>query len=213
MNNDNNKKADIFKKPVVQSASIMVVVFGLLGGFMYLLSIRNVVEIENSVIDAPISNVSPTTPGILNAIYVKDGDIVEVNNPIALVGSENIFAKEAGIITNAPKVVGSYYAPNQKIASIIANKKMRIIGSIEETKGLAKIKKGQKVKFTVDAFDGKKYEAVVDGVSEASADTGIIFSISDKRPVKKFNVYMNFDISKYPELKTGMSAKTFVYTK
>lgn len=213
MDKENNVKADIFKKPFVQSIVYMIVIFGTLFGFMYYESVKGIVEIENSMIDAPISNVSASTPGILNAIYVADGDNVEVNSLIALVGSENVYAKEGGVVTNAPKVVGSYYSPSQKIASIVVNKKMRIIGSIEETKGLSKIKKGQKVKFTVDAFDGREYEAVVDEVSEASVDTGIIFSISDKRPVKKFNVYMNFDVSKYPELKTGMSAKSFVYTK
>jgi len=41
----------------------------------------------------------------------------------------------------------------------------------------------------------------------------VIFSISDKRPVKKFDVKLRFNVEAYPELKSGMSAKMTVYIK
>jgi hypothetical protein len=39
----------------------------------------------------------------------------------------------------------------------------------------------------------------------------IVFSISDKREEKEFEVKATFDADAYPELKNGMSAKMWVY--
>ena len=207
------QKSHILKRPWMHSLIAFVVIFGVLATFLFWQTASKTISIENSYLDAPIANISPSTPGILNAIYVKEGDRVEANSPIALVGSETMYAKEGGIVSSAPKVVGAYFSPSQKVISIIVDQKMRVVGSIEETKGLDKIASGQRVLFTVDTFPNNEYEGVVDEVSPASNETGIAFSISDKRPMKKFNVYVNFDVSKYPELKTGMSAKLEVYVK
>jgi multidrug resistance efflux pump len=206
-------KKDILKKPWLQSVVAIVVIFGALGGFLYWHSSHNTVAIDNSLLDAPIADISPSAPGQLNALYVKEGDRVAANAPLALVGSETLFSKEAGIVTGDPQGIGSYFAPGQKVLSVIVDSKMRVVGSIDETKGLAKLKEGQHATFTVDAFPGKSYEGTVDEISPASSDSGIAFSISDKRPVKKFDVYVRFDTSKYPELKTGMSAKIRVHLK
>jgi multidrug resistance efflux pump len=207
------KKPGMFSKPWAQSVLALVLVFGALGGFLYWQTTKNEVYIENSYLDAPIVSVSATSPGVLNEIYVKEGDKVIANQAVALVGSEIIYAKEGGTVSSAPKVSGGYYAPGQNIASIVVAEKMRVVGSLEENKGLDRIAAGQRVTFLVDAFPGKTYEGTVDEVSPVSADTGVIFSISDKRPTKKFSVYVNLNSDAYPELKSGMSAKIYVDTR
>ncbi|MES2225645.1 MAG: HlyD family efflux transporter periplasmic adaptor subunit [Patescibacteria group bacterium] len=213
MNTEQKEKTGVFKKPWVQSLIAVVVIFGALGGFLYWQSAANTIAIDDSYLDAPIANIAPSAPGALNQLFVKEGDRIAASSPVAVVGSETLYAKEGGIIASAPNVVGSYFAPGQTVVSVIADQKMRVIGSIDETKGLSRIAPGQKVTFTVDAFSGKTYQGVVDEVSPASSDTGIAFSISDKRPVKKFDVYMRFDASAYPELKSGMSAKARIHLK
>lgn len=211
-NNIENKKTNFFSRPWVQSVISIFIIFGLLITFIYWQYSKNSVFIENSYLEAPMSNISSTVSGVLNTIYVKDGDHVTVNQAIALIGSETIYAKEEGLISGAPRVVGGYYTPGQTIVTIIVNSKIRVIGSVDETKGLKKIISGQHATFTVDTFEGKTYEGIVDEVSPASNDTGVIFSISDKRPIKKFNVYVNFNTSIYKELKSGMSAKITINT-
>ncbi len=211
-NTTENKKEKLFLKSWVQSVTSITIIFGTLIGFIYFEYSKNTVFIENSYLDAPLSNVNSTSAGVLNAIYVKDGDNVSINQNIVLIGSELVHAKEEGVISNPPHVIGGYYNVGQTVTTIVVNNKMRVIGSVEETKGLKKISSGQKVMFTVDAFPGKKYEGVVDEISAISSDNGITFSISDKRPIKKFNVYVDFDHTQYPELKSGMSAKMTIYT-
>ena len=213
MEKNTEKKDNIFKKPWVQSIIYFVVIFGALGGFLFWQTGRGTILIENSYLDAPIINLSPTLPGTLNALYVKEGDKVEANSQVALVGSQIISTKEAGIVSSAPMVLGSYFSPGQVVVSIVNNQEMKVMGQIEETKGLDSISVGQRATFSVDAFSGKTYDGVVDNISPVSDDNGVVFSISDKRPVKKFDIKVRFNVADYPELKSGMSAKITVYTK
>jgi len=95
--------------------------------------------------------------------------------------------------------------------SIIDPTQLRVIGTIEENKGLDKISIGQIVGFTVDAFGSKKYTGIVDEISPTSHNSGVVFTISDKRETKLFDIKVRFNPDKYPELKNGMSAKITIY--
>ncbi len=210
---NNNTKQNIFKKPWLRSLISLVVIFGLLLAFLFWQKTKDTVFIENSYLEAPIINLTPSEPGTLNALYVKEGDRIPANSQVALVGSQIIYGKVGGIVSFAPVVLGSYFLPGQTVVSVINQEEMKVIGQIEETKGLSRLKAGQQATFTVDAFPGKSYEGIVDQISPVSSDNGVVFSISDKRPVKKFDVKVRFDVIAYPELKSGMSAKVTVYTK
>ena len=144
---------------------------------------------------------------------MKEGDVVPPNSQVALVGSQIISAQDGGIVASAPDVLGAYFTPGQTVVSIVNNQQMKVVGQVAETKGLKDIAVGQRATFTVDAFPGKTYEGIVDQISPVSDDNGIIFSISDTRPVENFDVSVRFNISDYPELKSGMSAKITIHTK
>lgn len=207
MQEHDKEKKNIFRRPEFQSLIAAFLIFGLLAGFLIYVYSKNYVSIEDSHIEAPIVNLSPAVSGILNAVYVKEGDSVSPGTEVARIGSESLISREGGIVSVAPKATGNFYAPGQTAVSIIVESRMRAVGTIEETKGLSLLKAGQAVVFTVDAFPGNEYIGKVDSVSPTSVDNSVTFSISDKRPIKKFNVYVAFDRSKYPELRNGMSAK------
>ena len=78
------------KKPWVLSAVSFIVIFGLLGIFLYWQESSNTVFIENSNLEAPIINLAPSSAGTLNALYVKEGDVIPANAQVALVGSQII---------------------------------------------------------------------------------------------------------------------------
>ena len=210
---NNTQKENIFKKPWVQSLASFVVIFGLLVVFLFWQTAKNTVFIENSNLVAPIINLAPSSPGVLNALYVKEGDKVGENQQVALVGSQILSTKNGGIVSNAPVLLGSYFSPGQTVVSVVNVGEMKVVGQIEETKGLNKIIVGQRATFSVDAFPGKTYEGVVDEVGAVSDNAGVLFNISDQRPIEKFDVKVRFNSTNYPELKSGMSAKITVYTK
>ena len=88
---------------------------------------------------------------------------------------------------------------------------MRIVGRLEEDKGLKDVKVGQRVVFEVDAFGTKQYEGIIDEVSPTSRASDVVFNISDQRQENEFNVKARFNLSQDPELKNGMSAKMWIY--
>lgn len=206
------EKVSLLKRPVVQSIIGIVIVFVLLGGFIFWQSTRNTISIEDSYVQAPIINLSPDTAGTLNALYVSEGQTVAANTPIALVGTDIVDSKESGLIITTQNTVGQFFAPGQTIVSMIHPEDLEVVGTIDENKGLDEIHPGQKATFTVDAFGSKKYVGVVDSVGSTADDTGVLFSISDKRPTETFDVKVKYDVAAYPELKNGMSAKITVYT-
>ncbi len=213
MEEKNEKKGGIFSKSVIQSIAGMVAVFLLLGGFLFWQANAGTVFIENSEINVPMINLSGNVAGTLNALYVKEGDVIAANTPVALVGTEIVASKQSGIVVSTSNNIGTFFAPGNPIVSMVHPEDMRVVGALEETKGLEMIKPGQQATFTVDTFGNKTYVGVVESVSQTSDDTGVTFSISDKRPVKKFDVKVRFNVADYPELKDGMSAKITVYTK
>lgn len=213
MNNEQNTKESIFKKPLIQSIIGIVVVFLFLGGFLFWQANHGTLFIENSYINAPIINLSASTAGTLNALYVKEGETVLANTPVALVGTNIIVSKQSGIIISTANNIGTFFNAGGTVVSMIHREDMRVVGSVDENKGLDEIKLGQKVSFTVDTFGSKVYVGIVDSISQTADDTGVVFSISDKRPIKKFDVKIRFDVAQYPELKNGMSAKITVYLK
>jgi multidrug resistance efflux pump len=88
---------------------------------------------------------------------------------------------------------------------------LRVVGQVDENKGLADVHVGAPVRFTVDAFGAKEYLGVVDEVSPTAHAGDVVFNISDQRQVQTFDVKVRFDTAAYPELKNGMSAKIWIY--
>lgn len=209
----NTTKETILQKPLTQSIIGIALIFLALGGFIFWQSNYGTLLIENATVSTSIINLSANTSGTLSALYVNEGDKIEANTPIALIGTNIVTSKQNGIVVGVVKSIGKFFAPGETVVSMIHPEDLRIVGALDENKGLEKVKVGQKVTFTVDAFSSKTYVGVVDTISQTADSTGVVFSISDKRPTNKFDVKVRFNVAEYPELKNGMSAKITVYVK
>jgi multidrug resistance efflux pump len=200
---------------IVGSIIGIVVLVGVLGG-AYLYVSSKTVYIDTSDVTAPIIDLSPENSGVLQAVFVKVGDTVMANQAVAQVGNEIVEAKTAGEIISVDQNIGEYenaVTGQAVVATMIDPTQLRVVGHLDENKGLANIKVGDTATFTVDAFGGKKYQGIVDEVAPSSEQESVVFNISDERPTNQFDVYVRFDPSQYPELKNGMSARIWVYTK
>jgi multidrug resistance efflux pump len=206
-------KKSIVSKPWFKSLVGIIIIILALFAFIYWRTVAGKVIIENSSIEAPIINLSSSTPGILSDIYVNVGDIISDNTPIAKVGNEIIVSKVKGIIVSVNHQEGQFFGAGSPVVSMINTKEERVLGKIDEDKGLVDIKVGQPATFTVDAFGNKKFNGVVSEISPMSNESGVIFNISDKREIKKFDVKVSFDENEYPMLRQGMSAKITVFVR
>jgi multidrug resistance efflux pump len=210
---EENNKQSIFSKPWVQSLVGIIVIAVALGGLIVWKSLSSHVSIENSQILAPTIAIGPQAEGILQEVDVQPGDSVTAGETVARVGSEILTAQVDGTVIATQDTPGEVIMPGTPVVSMIDPTQLRVVGTIEEDKGLADIKVGQPVTFTVDAFGNEKFDGVIDQISPTSDQSSIVFDISDEREEQNFDVKVRYDIAAHPEFKNGMSAKITDYIK
>jgi multidrug resistance efflux pump len=191
--------------------ALIIIVAGAIAAFSIVTSGR--VSIDTASIQAPLIGLTSTAPGLLDAVYVHPGDTVAANQPVAEVGTQVITSKVAGLVVMVNDTLGAPVSSGQVVAQMIDPSQLRVVGRLDENKGLAQIKVGDPVTFTVDAFGGQSFTGIIDEVAPTSNQSGIVFNISSQRQVQQFDVKARFDTSEYPQLKNGMSARMQIYTK
>ncbi|HVW71861.1 MAG TPA: efflux RND transporter periplasmic adaptor subunit [Candidatus Paceibacterota bacterium] len=198
--------------PLIVAVSLVVVVGGAVAALAYWGVSRNEVAIDKASVEAPTVVLSPTAAGTLNAVYVNVGDTIPANTVVAEVGTQLLKSGSAGgVVVDTNKNIGAQIAPGTAVVTLIDPSQLRIVGQVDENKGLADIAVGDRALFTVDAFGGQKFQGVVDEVSPTSHASGVVFNISDQRQTQTFDVKIAFDESAYPQLKNGMSARIWIY--
>jgi multidrug resistance efflux pump len=207
------KERSLLQNKWVKSGALVILVLVVCGGFLYWQSSSSRVGIDTSLISAPLINLSPTAVGQLQATYVTEGQLVAANTPVAEVGGQIIESQIAGEIVTVQTNIGANYNPGQAVVTMIDPSQLRVVGTIDENKGLSQIQVGQLASFTVDAFGSKQYQGVVDEVDPSSNQSDVVFNISDQREEQQFDVKIRFNTQEYPELKNGMSAKLTIFTK
>jgi len=171
------------------------------------------VYINNSLVSSPTITISPSLAGPVQEIDVKEGQTVSAGDTLAVVGSQTLRADTDGLIISASDLTGSTVSPQTQLIQMIRPVNVRVSGTIDENKGLSKLKVGQVVSFTVDALSGKTFWGYVDEISPSAVAAAFSFSTSTERATQQFTVYAKFDSGAYPAIKNGMSAKMVVYTK
>ena len=208
------KEEKEIKKMKLSIRGLMTLVFIIvaIGGAIlaYIVYENRSVYIEKSDIEAPAISLSSTAPGTLNEMLVQAGDTVSANQVVARVGDQLIKTKIAGVVTKADSAVGQSYAAGQIVVAMIDPTQLHVVGHLDENKGLDRVRVGQYVTFTADAFGSKQYTGIVDEISPEARSGDIVFTISDARQEQVFDVKVRFDTTLYPELKNGMSARIWV---
>ncbi len=184
-----------------------------LAGYFFYQMRTGRVFIDDSLVQAPVTSVTPANNGKLTDVLVYEGESVQRGDPIALVGGQMVYADTTGTISMVNNQLGSQISTQTPVAQIVRTHDMRIAGTLDENKGLQDIKPGQVVSFTIDALPGQTFWGYVDEVSPAAKQTQLTFSISSERPTQQFVIYARYNESAYPQIKQGMSAKMTVYTQ
>ena len=197
--------------PLLLGGLVVLIILAASGGLLYWNDLQSKVYVENSQITAPVISLTPDTSGAINELYVSVGDPVKRDQILAKVGDEVIRAKTSGVVTGVEDTPGQTVTALSPVVSMIDTRKLRVVGRVEEDKGLKDIYPGQYVEFTVDAYPSSQYQGVVEKVAPAAREGDVVFSISDKRQEQEFDVTVSYDVTAYPELKEGMSAKMWIY--
>lgn len=208
---EENAEATKSRVPLMVAAAIILVLGGGIGCSSLLGVESNRVYIEKSAIDAPSIPLAPTTSGTLQQVYVSVGDTIAPNTVVAEVGTQLIKSTIGGLVISTDTDIGSLVSTGTPVVTMIDPTQLQVDGQLEEDKGLADVAVGDRAIFTVDAFPGKTFTGVVSEVSPTSHASDVVFQVSDQRQEQNFDVKVAYDITKYPELRNGMSAKIWVY--
>lgn len=192
--------------------SIIIAIIVILSVIMYEKR-QGRVQIDNSVVSAPIISIAPETPGKLLLFPIYENELVKKGDVLAVVGSQTLRADTDGLIITANNQIGGLASATSPVTQLIRLDDMRIAGTVDENKGLNAIHVGQIASFTIDALPGRKFWGYVDEISPSAKQTQLSFAISSERPTQQFVVYIRFDARRYPEIKNGMSAKLTIFTR
>lgn len=205
------KKRD--SRVLVLAAFIVLVIGGGIGSFAYITVTSKTVYIDKAQISAPLVDLSPTMSGTLKAVFVSEGDIIPPGTVVAQVDTELIKSTEGGLVVTVNNNIGKSVDPSSPVVVTIDPLQLRVVGEVQEDKGLVDIHVGDVVAFTVDAFGGRAFAGTVDSVAPTAQSSDVVFSVSDKRQEQSFNIKVDYNAPVHPELKNGMSAKMWVYKK
>jgi hypothetical protein len=211
--NGNGKKEKLqllMEKKPVKVILLIVIIAACYWGYNYWVEMQKYVFIEKAQIIAPSIEIGPGNTGILEKVYVSEGDSVKENQLLAAIGDEYIRAEISGIVINVNDNPGQIFSRGQWIIKMIDPKELRVIGRIEEDKGLKDIQEGQPAYFTIDAFGNDRFDGEVQSISQTSREGDVVFSISDKREEKEFNIKVQYDHNLYTTFRNGMSARLWV---
>jgi len=130
-----------------------------------------------------------------------------------------ILAPSDGYVTRKSVQTGNQVQVGQPLMAVVELEDIHIVANYKETE-LARIRPGQKVRFTVDAYPGKRFNGTVDSIM---AGTGVSFSlfpaenatgnyvkVVQRIPVK---ISLEKDADKEHLLKVGMSVEPTVLAK
>jgi multidrug resistance efflux pump len=199
------------KNRTVQIISIIILVILAIVSAAGYKTLSSRIYTDQSDIEAPTISLSPTTAGVLQKVFVNVGDHVAAHAVVAQVGNQLIQTQVAGIITSTENSLGQIANPGDAVVTMIDPTALRAVAHLDETNGLSNVQIGQHAVFTVDAFNGKQYQGIVDQISPSARTGDVVFNISDKRQTQEFDVKIRFDVNAYPELSNGMSAKIWIY--
>ncbi len=199
------------RRVLALAAFIVLVIGGGIAGTTYLFLSSKTIGIDKASVDAPVVSLASRTGGPLRSFNVKVGDIIAPNTVVAQVGVELIKSTQGGLVISTQGDVGKSVAPGTTVVEMIDPSALRIVGELDENKGLSQVKVGDPVSFTVDAFGSQEFVGVVDEVAPTSLQSGVVFNISSQRQIQQFDIKARFDTTKYPQLKNGMSARMTIW--
>ena len=190
----------------IAGGAVLLVILVLVGGLYWRHSASRI-QIDKADVEAPRIELAPSMAGTLQELDVRQGDMILPDTVVARVDNQIIKSKVGGLVIETKNDIGKRIAPNEFVVAMIDPRELRVVGRIEENKGLQDVYVGQRATFTVDAFGSRVFYGTVDQVAPTARSSDIVFSISDKRATQEFNIYVRFNPDTYPELKNGMSAK------
>lgn len=159
--------------------ALVVVIAAITGGY-FVLRDMNLLTTDNVKVTASLHAITPSGAGKLRRLMVKKGDVVQKDQILAL--SENtgyLKSPVDGAIVECDVAEGQTVGPSTVIAVVADTRDIYIQANVEET-AIRRVRAGQSVRVTLDAYPGQAFSGVVreiDSITQ-SAISGNAMSFS-----------------------------------
>lgn len=205
-----SKVSLFFKSHVFKILLVILIFSALVFAVIYIFNSQNTIYTDNAEISAPIIALSPSTPGIIQDVFVKAGDEIPAGTTVAQVSGIPIKSQISGLVVSVQNTPGELANSQTPVVQMIDPQKLRLVGKVDENKGLVNIHPGQEVVFTLDAYGSEKFYGTVESVAPAPNTQDIVFSISNAREEQQYDVTIKYSLFQYPYFKEGMSARVWI---
>lgn len=168
------------RKLVLYVILLLLVVGGGGIGYYYWYQGAHYVTTQDARITGDIYRVMPKMTGKLTGLAVKDGDAVVTDQIVGQQDTTNIAgnllensvlrAPITGTVIKTQAKEGEVVSAGTSVALVIDENKLYISANMEETE-IQRLKLGQKVDFTVDAFPGKQLSGHLMEIGKATNST------------------------------------------
>ena len=140
--------------------ALVVVIAAITGGY-FVLRDMNLLPTDNVKVTASLHAITPSGAGKLRRLMVKKGDVVKKDQILAL--SENtgyLKSPVDGAVVECDVAEGQTVGPSTVIAVVADTRDIYIQANVEET-AIRRVRAGQAVRVTLDAYPGQAFSGVV----------------------------------------------------
>jgi multidrug resistance efflux pump len=155
-------------RPMIIAAAMVILFVGLgiAGYFIYEGSFYY--QTDNAKVDTVIYQLTANASGQLIRLYVSQGDEVKAGQVLAQVEKGPYLRSPVdGTVTDVKMQKGNYVIPSDVILVVAKTSDMYITANVEET-NILKIKKGQSVSVSLDAY-GRSFDGYVEVVNTVTS--------------------------------------------
>lgn len=149
-------------------------------GYYYWYQNTHYISTEDAQVTGDIYRVMPRISGKLIDLSLTEGDQVFADQIIGQQDSSNLPASQlehatlrapiSGTVIKVSSKIGEVVSPSQAVALIADRSKLYLKANIEETE-YSRVKLGQPVSFTVDAFPDQTFKGEVTEIGQATNST------------------------------------------
>lgn len=205
------------RKNIILIITAVIIMLGVAGCFAYYFVSSQYFSTDNAKVSGGIYSVTPPMPGKLVKFTANVGDSVKENEIIGRVeGGTYIKSPVNGEVIRSDVTLNQMVGQNSVVAVIADTSDLYIQANIEET-DVNKIKVGQSVIVTLDAYPGKKFNAHVSEVDNltqtALSGNALSFTTSGTYTKVTQLIPIEIKIDDEVELKNIIGTNAFVKIK
>jgi multidrug resistance efflux pump len=215
------------RKVVLYVILLLMLLVGGGVGYYYWYESANYVKTEDARVAGDIYRVMPRISGKITSLQLNEGDTVVADQIVGQQDTTNLTASMldnaalrapiSGTVIKTLAKEGEVVAPGQAVAMIVDMSDLYISANIEET-DLQRVRVGQTVDFTIDAYPGKQFHGKVKEIGEGTASTfsllpAVNTSGNFTKITQRVTVKISIDDQQGVHLLPGMSAVIKIHLK